>query len=78
MGITFRLLSHLTTLLGVEAVNDCIDLRSARLECVVWKAYLSLDALAAHSVAPERKVSNANGWARRETLMANAATDPEA
>ena len=46
MGITFRLLSHLTTLLGVEAVNDCIDLRSARLECVVWQAYLSLDALA--------------------------------
>ena len=34
--------------------------------------------LAAPTMAPERKVSNANSWARRKTLMANAATDPEA
>ena len=30
--------------------------------------------LAAHSVPVERKVSNAKGWARREALIADAAT----
>ena len=34
--------------------------------------------LAAPTVAPERKASNAKGWSYRETLMANAAMGPEA